>query len=102
MPLLMRLHLCLKLRLRLRLHLRRLFLKDPSYPLRDPLAFADALVEAALQASQASIAQQQQQQQQQGAGVQGRLTLLYDCLTALLQQHALLGDHLTSAGYVPR
>jgi len=120
----------------------RLFLKDPSYPLRDPRAFADKLTEAVLETAAASAQQlsspqppqhpqqqrqqqqqqqqqhtlqgsdqppqhpQQQQQQQQQHTLQGsdqpRLVLLCRCLVALLQQHVLLGDHLTTTGLLPR
>ena len=96
----------------------RLFLKDPSYPLRDPRAFADKLTEAVLETAAASAQQlsspqppqhpqqQRQQQQQQQHTLQGsdqpRLVLLCRCLVALLQQHVLLGDHLTTTGLLPR
>jgi len=75
----------------------RLFLKNPKFAVRDPVRFAEALVERYLQ--ELSVA---------AAGVEGSAAaldhslLLSAAAVALLQGHGLLADHIAQLGYAGR
>jgi DnaJ family protein C protein 13 len=75
----------------------RLFLKNPKYAVRDPVKFAEALVERYLQELTAAAAG--------GEGVPAaldRCLLLSAAAVALLQGHGLLADHVAQLGYSGR
>jgi len=96
----------------------RFFLKNPRYPVRDPKAFCEGLMEAYLSraASAASDASASASAAAEGAGASGggstaadpvassssALLLLSAAAVALLQVHPLLADHAAALGYAGR
>ncbi|WIA30400.1 hypothetical protein OEZ86_000485 [Tetradesmus obliquus] len=75
----------------------RLFLKDPKYAVRDPVKFAEALVERYLQELTAAAAGGDG-----AAAALDRCLLLSAAAVALLQGHGLLADHVAQLGYSGR
>lgn len=75
----------------------RLFLKNPKYPVRDPVKFAEALVEQYLQDLTAAAANGDG-----SAAALDRCLLLSAAAVALLQGHGLLADHIAQLGYTGR
>jgi DnaJ family protein C protein 13 len=75
----------------------RLFLKNPKYAVRDPVKFAEALVERYLQELTAAAAGGDG-----AAAALDRCLLLSAAAVALLQGHGLLADHVAQLGYSGR
>jgi DnaJ family protein C protein 13 len=75
----------------------RLFLKNPKYAVRDPVKFAEALVERYLQELTAAAAGGKG-----AAAALDRCLLLSAAAVALLQGHGLLADHVAQLGYSGR
>lgn len=75
----------------------RLFLKNPKYPIRDPVKFAEALVEKYLQDLATAAADRDG-----SAAALDRCLLLSAAAVALLQGHGLLADHVAQLGYTGR
>lgn len=75
----------------------RLFLKNPKYAVRDPVKFAEALVERYLQELMPAAANAD------GSTVAlDRCLLLSAAAVVLLQGHGLLADHIAQLGYSGR
>lgn len=75
----------------------RLFLKNPKYPVRDPVKFAEALVEQYLQDLTVAAANGDG-----SAAALDRCLVLSAAAVALLQGHGLLADHIAQLGYTGR
>lgn len=75
----------------------RLFLKNPKYAVRDPVKFAEALVEKYLQDLTIAAAGRDG-----SAAALDRCLLLSAAAVSLLQGHGLLADHVAQLGYTGR
>jgi DnaJ family protein C protein 13 len=79
----------------------RLFLKNPKFAVRDPVKFAEALVERYLQELQAAAGAGGDSSGQANASLD-RCLLLSAAAVSLLQGHGLLGEHVAQLGYTGR
>lgn len=76
----------------------RLFLKNPKYAVRDPVKFAEALVEKYLQELAAASAAAAAATASTAAASLDQCLLLSAAAVALLQGHGLLADHVAQLG----